>query len=83
MAKKGKNVDIVGKSVSFNVLDPDQKADLDFAEKRSNFSAFCRTLIRMERLRQENGITAFVPLSALEQPKEVEVADDDSMKGFI
>lgn len=82
MAKKGKNVEIVGKSVSFNILDPDQQADLEFAEKRSNFSAFCRTLIRMERLRQEQGITAFIPVSAITELKEDTVADN-SIKGFI
>lgn len=83
MAKNSDN--IVNKSVSFNLSDPDHQADYDFAMKRKNFSAFCRTLIRMERLRQENGITAVVPLSTITdpEPKEDDVADEDSILGML
>lgn len=69
MAKRTK---IVVKPVSFNEMDPDQKADLDFVNERSNFSGFVRTLIRMERLRQSGQLTnvpATLQLPKVEKPK--------------
>lgn len=78
-----KATDIVNKSVSFNVLDPDQLADYEFADERGNFSAFCKWLIRMERLRQ-SGETI---IERKPDPVPAEKADDDDMmdnaKGFI
>lgn len=68
MAKRNDTTEIVGKSVSFNVKDPDQKADLDFAEQRTNFSAFCKNLIRMERLRQQGAIGASMALLSDDKP---------------
>lgn len=78
----GKNADIVNKTVSFNVLDPDQNADLEFAMKRTNFSAFCKSLIRMERLRHEGGMLRMV-LATEDDTAEEDVADAESIKGFI
>lgn len=52
MAKRDKKpTEIVNKTVSFNLADPDQLADYEFAGRRSNFSSFVKFLIRQERLR--------------------------------
>lgn len=75
MARK---TEIVNKSVTFDRTDPDQNADLEFALKRSNFSAFVRTLIHMERLRQTGALTH----SAVHVPQEEEI-DAHSAEGFV
>lgn len=78
MAKKS---EIIGKSVSFNVLDPDQKSDLEFADQRTNFSAFVKHLIRMERLRQQGGLTVAM-VAATDQKQIDDDYVDDSVGGF-
>lgn len=77
MARK---TEIVNKSVTFDRTDPDQNADLEFALKRSNFSAFVRTLIHMERLRQTGALTS---VALHHVPQQEEEIDAHSAEGFI
>lgn len=77
MARKNKQSDIVRKTISFDRNDPDQKAELEHAEQRSNFSAYVRTLIRMDR--RETGFT--YPEALKPAPKDDEI-DQESAEGF-
>lgn len=82
MAKRSKKpTEIVNRSVSFNLLDPDQKADYDYARDRGNFSAFCRLLIRLERLRQ----TGMVVAGPIHAPAKQEAPADNEVDptGFV
>lgn len=46
---------IVRKCVAFNIVDPDQKAMLDHAGKRTNFSAYIKRLIQRDMERDMEG----------------------------
>lgn len=77
MAKRDK--DIINKSVTFDRMDPDQQADLEHAEQRSNFSAYIRMLIRLDRLQQHVPVIVMQPQPATE---EVVINEKDS-EAFI
>lgn len=79
MARKAKDSDIVNKSVTFDRNDPDQNADLKHAQQRTNFSAYVRTLIRMDRMNQFYGqFGNRQPIQAQE-----EEIDQESAEGFV
>lgn len=76
MAKRDK--DIINKSVTFDRIDPDQKADLLHAEKRSNFSAYVRMLIHMDRIGQYEPAIK----QPVDRPAENKI-DEEDVKGFL
>lgn len=65
-----KPTEIVNKTVSFNLQDPDQQADFEFAGERSNFSSFVKFLIRQERLKHNAGQWPYLQQLVNTQPNE-------------
>lgn len=82
MARKNKDSDIVRKTISFDRNDPDQKAELEHAEQRSNFSAYVRTLIRMDRIRLFERETGFTYPEVLKPAPQDDEIDQESAEGF-
>lgn len=73
----------IRKSIGFNIEDPDERADLEHAMKRNNFSRYVKQLIHLDRL---IGIESILANNSTNIPKTIsfeatakEVSEDDDV----
>lgn len=81
MAKSNEK-NIKNRSVSFNLDDPDQKRMFEYANERTNFSAYVKRLIQRD---MEGGVGTPVVLeeSKVEPKEELIEIDENIAEGYI